>query len=439
MGEEIQMKSAELTAAQRSEARERDAADPLRGFREGFSFPRHVDGSDRLYFCGNSLGLMHRAAEAAVHEAVNAWRDRAVDAHFTGQRPWTHYHECLREGLADLTGARPAEIVAMNALTVNLHLGMVSFYRPEGKRRRIVIEQQAFPSDRYAVESQIRFHGLDPADCLVELAPGRGARLIEESAIEDYLRREGDTVALLLWPGVQYVTGQVFDLPRLAAAARAAGACVGFDLAHAIGNVPLALHDSDCDFAVWCSYKYLNAGPGAVAGLFVHARHHSRTDLPRLHGWYGNELATRFRMAPEFEPAAGADAWVVSNPPILAMAPLLGALGVFAEAGFAELRAKSLQLTAWMAEAIRSELDGVLEIITPPEPARRGCQLSLRVRAGRERGRALFEFLQRAGAVPDWREPDVIRVAPVPLYNGYEDCARLVALIGRWAGENPPA
>lgn len=421
-----------------SEARERDAADPLRHFRDGFSIPRHDDGSDTLYFTGNSLGLMHRKSAEALQEVVDAWRERAVEGHFTGERPWTRYQEFLRDGLVELTGAKPAEVVTMNTLTVNLHLGMVSFYRPEGRRRRIVIEQQAFPSDRYAVESQIRLHGLDPGDCLVELAPEAGERLLDEAAIEDYLQREGDSVALVLWPGVQYATGQVFDLPRIAAAARAAGANIGFDLAHAIGNVPLALHDSGCDFAAWCTYKYLNAGPGAIAGMFVHERHFGG-DLPRLQGWFGNALDTRFRMAPEFDPAPGAEAWVLSTPPTLAIAPLLGSLEVFQEAGMDRLRAKSATMTGWLADAIKTNLDDVLEIVTPLEPERRGCQLSLRVRAGREHGRGLFEYLEASGAMPDWREPDVIRVAPVPLYNRYEDCARLVALVGRWAADHPPA
>ncbi|MEJ8568542.1 kynureninase [Elongatibacter sediminis] len=414
-------------------ARERDAADPLRHFRSGFSIPRHTDGSDTLYFTGNSLGLLHQASEAALGEVMQAWKERGVEGHFTGERPWTRYHELLREGLAELTGAEPGEVIAMNTLTVNLHLGMVSFYRPEGRRTRIVIEKQAFPSDRYAVESQIRFHGLDPDECLVELESADGRRLLDETDIEDYLERSGDTVALVLWPGVQYATGQVFDLPRIAAASRAAGARVGFDLAHAIGNVPVALGESDCDFAAWCTYKYLNAGPGAIAGMYVNKRYDRRTDLPRFNGWFGNDLATRFRMAPEFDPAPGVEAWVLSTPPTLAIAPLLGSLQVFAEAGLDRLRAKSLDMTGWLAAAIQRELDDVLEIITPLEDDRRGCQLSLRVRAGRDAGRALFECLEHSGALPDWREPDVIRVAPVPLYNRYEDCARLVALIRTWA------
>jgi kynureninase len=416
-------------------ARQLDAADPLKEFRQGFHFPKNADGSDKLYFCGNSLGLQHRSVAPAMEEVLAAWRDLAVDGHFTGARPWLRYHEGLREGQAAMIGVGAHEIATMNTLTVNLHLAMISFYRPQGPRRRIVIEQQAFPSDRYAVESQIRLHGLDPADCLVELAPEDGERLIAENRIEDYLRQHGDSVALVLWPGVQYATGQVFELGRIAAAARACGAAVGFDLAHGIGNIPLSLKDSGCDFAAWCTYKYLNAGPGSVGGMFIHERHHARQDLPRLNGWFGNDLATRFRMAPQFSPAPGADAWQLSTHTTLAMAPLMASLEVFAQAGFARLREKSLALTAWLAQRVEADLGEEIEIITPLPVERRGCQLSLRVRAGRQAGRSLFAWLEQQGVVPDWREPDVIRVAPVPLYNSYEDCARLVRLIRDWADQ----
>lgn len=415
-----------------ADAMARDTADPLAYFRSGFRFPKRKDGSDKLYFTGNSLGLQHESVDAAVTEVMESWRLMAVEGHFRGHRPWLNYHESLQAAQAELLGAKPNEIVTANTLTVNLHLAMVSFYRPSGKRCRILIESNAFPSDRYAVESQIRLHGLDPADCLVELAPAAGQRLLEENQIEDYLAAQGDTVALVLWPGVQYATGQVFDLPRIAAASQAAGACTGFDLAHSAGNVPVALHENGCDFAVWCTYKYLNAGPGAVAGLFIHERHHGSTELPRLQGWYGNNIATRFRMAPEFDPAPGADAWVISNPPILAMAPLLASLQVFVAAGMPQLRTKSKQLTGWLANTIEQHLGQHLEIITPSQADRRGCQLSLRVKAGRPMGRELFEYLEQSGVVPDWREPDVIRVAPVPLYNRFEDGARLIQLIRNW-------
>ncbi len=417
------------------EARQQDSADELRPFRDEFHFPKNADDSNKIYFCGNSLGLQHESVSEATDDILTAWRERAVEGHFTGDRPWMRYHEELRDSQARLLGAAPAEVVTMNTLTVNLHLAMVSFYRPEGQRRRILIERQAFPSDRYAVESQIRFHGLNPADCLVELSPEPGQRLLDEAQLEDYLKAHGDSVALVLWPGVQYATGQVFDLPRIAAAARGCGARMGFDLAHSAGNVPVRLKDSDCDFAAWCTYKYLNAGPGSVAGMYVHARYSQRTDLPRFNGWYGNDLASRFKMSPQFKPAAGADAWQLSNPPVLAMAPLLASLNTFERAGFDRLRKKSLALTGWLARQVASQLDDVLEIITPLNEAQRGCQLSLRVRSGREHGRALFEYLEQAGVVPDWREPDVIRAAPVPLYNSYEDCAALVSLIRQWADQ----
>lgn len=429
----------ELNTIALDQARKLDLADPLKSFRNEFLFPKHADGSNVLYFCGNSLGLQHESVQGAVDEVMSAWRTRAVEGHFTGDRPWMTYHERLREGQASLLGARPQEIVSMNTLTVNLHLAMVSFYRPNGPRRRIVIEKQAFPSDRYAVESQIRFHGLDPNDCLVELAPEGDERLIDETSIERYLQEQGDMVALVLWPGVQYASGQVFDLPRIAAAAQASGANIGFDLAHGVGNVPCDLHDSGCDFAVWCTYKYLNAGPGAIAGLFVHERHSGRSDLPRFHGWYGNNLETRFKMSAQFDPAPGADAWQLSNPPVLSMAPILASLDVFKRAGFEQLREKSIAMTGWLANQVEQQLDDVLEIITPAEINRRGCQLSLRVRQGRDSGRALFEHLEKNGVLPDWREPDVIRVAPVPLYNSFEDCARLVGIVRQWADSDESA
>ena len=410
-----------------------DQEDPLQPFRAGFCFPRNPDGTEKLYFCGNSLGLIHESVNDAVNEVLETWRNRAVEGHFTGDRSWLKYNELLQEGQAQLVGSQPGEVVTMNTLTVNLHFALVSFYRPGGKRRRIVIEKQAFPSDRYAVESHIRFHGLDPEDCLVELEPAEGERTIDEGLIEDYLKDNGETVALVLWPGIQYASGQAFDLERIAAAARQAGAALGFDLAHAIGNVPVRLNETDCDFAVWCTYKYLNAGPGAIAGLYVNSRHNGRTDLPRFNGWYGNALSSRFRMAPEFEPAAGAEAWQVSTPPILSMAPLLASLNIFGIAGFDRIRQKSIRMTGWLEQQIDNELSDVLEIITPRQPEKRGCQLSLRVRAGREQGRQLFERLEQAGVVPDWREPDVIRVAPVPLYNSYHDCEQLVSLIKQFA------
>jgi kynureninase len=414
-------------------ARKLDREDELRKFRGEFFIPEHRGGTAQLYFCGHSLGLQPKAAAAVVEQELQAWRELAVRGHFEGRLPWTEYNERLCTPLGELAGAGPREVAVMNTLTVNLHLLMVSFYRPRGIRRKILIEQQAFPSDRYAAASQIRFHGLNPEECLVELEPEPGERLTEEGQIENYLEKHGREIALVLWPGVQYASGQAFDLERIASAAKAAGAHVGFDLAHSIGNLPLALHESGSDFASWCHYKYLNAGPGAIGGVFVNGRHHGRADLPRLNGWWGNKRESRFDMAPEFTPGAGANAWQLSNPPILSMAPLVTSLDIFHAAGMGRLRKKSRDLTAFLAEGIGNDLGRVLEIITPSDPERRGCQLSLRVLDGRPEGRRLFRYLEEHGAVTDWREPDIIRVAPVPLYNSFADCARLLQHMRAWA------
>jgi len=414
-------------------ARELDGQDPLRKFREQFWIPPHDGGQEQVYLCGHSLGLQPRAAEAALLREMDRWRELAVSGHFQGQPGWIDFGDGLAESMAGLIGASAQEVTVMNSLTVNLHLLMVSFFRPSGRRRKILMERGAFPSDRYAVESQLRFHGLDPVDCLVELAPSGGGRLIGEDEFESWLRAQGDEVALVLWPGVQYATGQAFDLPRIAEAARAAGARIGFDLAHAVGNVPLRLHDSGCDFAAWCTYKYLNGGPGAVAACFVHARHAGDRSLPRFQGWWGNERSSRFRMEREFTPASGAEAWQLSTPPVLAMAPLRASLDLFATAGMERLRDKSRELTGWLARGIESRLGGLLEILTPTDADRRGCQLSLRVRAGREQGRSLHDWLGRHGVITDWREPDIIRVAPAPLYNRFEDCCIFLQQAQAWS------
>jgi kynureninase len=417
---------------QELELLDRDARCALADFRDEFALPQGADGRDLAYFCGNSLGLMPLATRAAVAAELDAWSEHAVEAHFTGPHPWMPYHALVRDHLAEVAGALPGEVVAMNSLTANLHLMMVSFYRPSAERYAIVIERRAFPSDRYAVESQIRFHGFDPASALIELDGDASDGSLSEDRIAAALDREGQRVALVLLPGVQYLTGQVLDLRRIVELAHRKGAVVGFDLAHAIGNVPVELHASHADFAVWCSYKYLNSGPGAVAGCFVHERH-AHTPRPRFAGWWGHDQATRFQMRPEFVPTAGAEGWQLSNPPILALAPLRISLEIFHRAGLERLRAKSIALTGWLADAIQRELDAVLEIRTPLEPARRGCQLSLRVKGPRDAGRALFEHLGREGIVVDWREPDVIRVAPAPLYNRYTDCLRFVDAVKSWA------
>jgi kynureninase len=402
-----------------------DAADPLRGFREGFHLPPGPDGAPAAYFCGNSLGLMPRAARGLVEQEMDDWARLAVDGHFRGKTPWYDYHETVREPLARLLGAKPHEVVAMNSLTVNLHLMMASFYRPRGERRRILIEATAFPSDAYAVRSQIALHGGDPERDLIRV--GEPQATIEDAAILETIERHGAELALVLLSGVHYFTGQCFDLRAIARAAHAQGAAVGFDLAHAAGNVPLTLHDSGADFACWCSYKYLNAGPGAVAGCFVHERHGLDPGVPRMAGWWGNDPRTRFAayLEERFLPKPGADGWQLSNPPILSLAPLRASLALFDEAGMDRLREKSVRLTG-MLERL---LAGSATVLTPPEPERRGCQLSLRVG---ERARALFDFLTSRGCVVDFREPDILRVAPVPLYNTFGDVTRFARAVQEW-------
>lgn len=422
-----------MTAADqgREWAEAQDAADPLATFRDEFLIPVHSDGSDQAYFCGNSLGLQPRGVRQALIDELDDWQTHGVEGHFRGKHPWMNYHEFVRDHLATVVGAEPGEVVAMNSLTANLHLMMVSFYRPDAQRNAILIEKHAFPSDRYAVESQVRFHGYDPADALIELAGDEATGTLSQDAILRAIDEHGERIALVMLPGVQYLTGQAFDLREITEAAHRKGCIVGFDLAHAAGNLPLGLHDADCDFAVWCSYKYLNSGPGAVAGCFVHARH-ARSERPRFAGWWGHDKESRFRMGPDFQPTPGADGWQLSNPPVLALAPLRISLGIFQRAGMTRLRAKSEAMTGYLEALLRVKAADALDIVTPSEPARRGCQLSLRVKGPREAGRSLFDHLHARGIVVDWREPDVIRAAPVPLYNRYADCWRLADAVANW-------
>jgi kynureninase len=423
----------------RQEAQARDAADALAAFRARFALPRDAHGRELTYLSGHSLGLMPLAAREVVAQELEEWSRLAVLGHEEARRPWVPYHENLTAGLAELTGALPGEVVAMNSLTVNLHLMMASFYRPQGVRTKVLMEAGAFSSDRHAVASQIAWHGLDPEAHLIELAPRAGEDTVPESAIEAALAAHGAQVALVLWPGVQFRTGQAFELARVARAAHAAGCVMGFDLAHSVGNTPLAIHDSGADFAVWCSYKYLNGGPGAIGGCFVHERHaraqprerHSG-GVPgaRLTGWWGHESATRFLMEPAFRAAAGVEAWQVSNPPILAAAPLVASLAIFHEAGLTRLRAKSVALTDFMDTLVRRLEPGV-RILTPRASAARGCQLSIRIEGGAQRGRAVFEALLAHGIVCDWRTPDIIRAAPVPLYNRFADVAHFAATLAQ--------
>jgi kynureninase len=396
-------------------ARARDEADELHTFRDQFAIPTNSRGRQQLYLCGHSLGLMPLAARRLVDQELDDWARLAVLGHESATRPWIPYHENLTAGLAHLAGAQPGEVIAMNSLTVNLHLMLASFYRPVGKRVKIVIETGAFSSDRHAVASQLAWHRQDIDSALVELASEPGAE-----GIETYLAQHDDEVALVLWPGVQFRTGQAFDLQRIIRAAHGAGAIAGVDLAHSIGNMPLSLHDHDADFAVWCSYKYLNAGPGAIGGCFVHERNISAAPASRLHGWWGHEAATRFRMEPRFEAEDGAAAWQISNPPILSAAPLIASLDLFQAARIERLRAKSVALTGFLEELLQP-LQSSVQLITPRDVDSRGCQLSIRILGGGRRGRRVLDRLTELDVICDWREPDVIRVAPIPLYNRFAD------------------
>ena len=411
-------------------ARARDAVCPLRSFRDEFLIPRHGD-REQAYFAGNSLGLQPKGARAHVEEVLDKWAHEAVEGHFTGQAQWMPYHEMVREPLAELVGAKPGEVVAMNSLTANLHLMMVSFYQPTIERTAILVEAGSFPSDRYAVESQLVYRGLPPKLTLIEVEPDLPNGVFSMEAIARAIRDNGPRLAMILWPGVQYRTGQAFDLKEIARLGREAGAIVGFDLAHAVGNLDLQLHDSGADFAVWCHYKYMNSGPGAVAGCFVHERH-ANTTRPRFAGWWGNRKDMRFKMGPEFEPTPGADGWQLSNPPILGLAPLRASVDQFQRAGMVALREKSRGLTGYLEQLIDARLAEAIEIVTPRDEAQRGAQLSLRVKAGRDAGRSLFEHLQSRGVLGDWREPDVIRISPAPLYNNHEDVLRFAQAAREW-------
>ena len=401
-----------------------DAADPLASFRDRFLFPVDSDGKSALYFTGNSLGLQPKTVREYINQELDDWAKFAVDGHLHAKNPWLPYHEFLAANMAEIVGARSGEVVVMNSLTVNLHLMMVSFYRPSGKRRKIVIEKGAFPSDQYAVRSQLDWHsrnsesGLGIADCLIELAPRVGESTLRTEDIAATIGENGDEIALVMLGGVNYYTGQAFDMKTITEAGHEAGAFVAFDCAHAAGNLELRLHDWNVDFAVWCNYKYLNAGPGAIAGMFVNERHAERFDLPRFAGWWGHDKATRFLMGDEFVPMRGAEGWQLSNPPIFQMAALRASLEIFHDAGMANLRAKSLKLTGFLEFLLKGIETDRIEIITPTDPEQRGCQLSIRVRGA---DKSLFETITSRGVFADWREPDVIRVAPAPLYNSFSD------------------
>lgn len=414
-------------------ARRLDADDSLSNYRSRFLIPA-VDGEPGIYFVGNSLGLSPRRAPVVVGEELDKWAQLGVGGHFASERPWVRYHEAIGASMARLVGADPSEVVMMNTLTVNLHFLMISFYRPTPTRHKILIEDHAFPSDHFAAESQIRQRGFDPDSSLVTISPRPGEDTLRPGDIIAAIRDHGEELALVMLPGIQYYTGQVLPMADIAAAAREVGAQVGLDLAHAAGNVELELHDWNVDFAAWCTYKYLNGGPGAIAGAFVHSRHLGG-NIPRLHGWWGHKLRSRFEMATKFDPEPTADAWAVSNAPILAMAPLVASMEIFDEVGMGPLRRKSMLLTAYLEYLLGLHLDGRVESITPIDPRRRGCQLSLRITGGNQPGHAIYERLRAGGVVCDWRYPAVIRVAPVPLYNTFEDVHRFVEILAAAMGD----
>ncbi len=405
-------------------ARKLDEADPLAHFRGKFLFPTFHDG-EVVYFSGNSLGLQPKKVREYINEELDDWATYGVHGHFMSRRPWYSYHEQLTGMAAKVVGGLPHEVVVTHSLTTNLHLLMVSFYQPEGKRNKILCEAKAFPSDQYALESQITFHGLSPKEHLIEIAPREGEELIREEDILAAIEQYRDELSMIMIGGVNYYTGQLFDMESITRAGHAVGATVGFDLAHAAGNINLNLHDWDVDFAAWCGYKYLNSSPGGVSGMFVHERHANRPDLKRFAGWWGYDKQTRFQMEPGFKPMFGAEGWQLSNAPVLGMAAHLASLEIFDEAGMDRIGEKRDKLTAYLEFVIEDisnrNPDCTFEIMTPKDKSKRGAQLSIHAHG---MGKELFDKLSEKGVIADWREPNVIRIAPAPLYNSYEDCYR---------------
>ena len=408
-------------------ARELDAKDPLRSYREQFYFPQH-EGKNVLYFCGNSLGLQPKSTRNYLEKELLHWEQEGVEGHFRGDMPWKDYHHFFSASAAKIVGAKPEEVVIMNTLTTNLHLLLVSFYRPTNKRFKVLMEGGAFPSDQYAIESQVKFHGYQPEEAIIEVEPRAGEDTLRTEDILSTIEKHKDELALVMFGGVNYYTGQYFDLKTITEAGHAAGATVGFDLAHAAGNVLMKLHDWNVDFAVWCTYKYLNSSPGGPGGVFVHKKHSENSDLPRFAGWWGHNEDERFLMKKGFQPMPGAAGWQLSNAQILSMAAHKASLDMFEEVGMAALRQKSEILTAYMQFLIEdlNTKGHQFNIITPKKPVDRGCQLSILTGAN---GKALHEYLTNNGVISDWREPNVIRVAPVPMYNSFEDVYRFVGLL----------
>ncbi len=404
--------------------KEWDQADPLASFRQEFHIPVK-NGKSVIYFCGNSLGLQPRRTEKFILEELRNWKERGVEGHFTGQRPWVSYHHLAKRALGQLVGAKEAEVQAVGSLTTNLHLLLASFYQPLGKRIKLIIEKGAFPSDFYAAHSHMKMKGIDPEEHLIELEAKGGADCLPIEEIEEAIAAAGDQLALVLMPGIQYYTGQFFDIGKITKAAHEVGALAGFDLAHAIGNMPMTLHEDQADFAVWCSYKYLNSGAGGIGGMYIHEKHATNTELPRLSGWWGHDATERFKMANRISPIPDIDGWQLSNANVLSSAAHLASLSLFEEAGMDALRAKSVKMTYWLYSELE-KFSEKIRIITPKNQNERGCQLSLFMSS---KGKEVYDELSRNGVICDWREPNVIRIAPAPLYNTFEEIGRFMQLL----------
>ena len=417
-----------ISAKHIEEAREMDALDPLKGYRELFHLPLRENGDPFIYLNGNSLGLLPKSVRKFVEAELLDWEKYGVEGHFKPVDPWVDYHELVTRSTAAIAGALPLEVVVMNTLTVNLHLLMVSFYRPVAGRYKILMESDAFPSDRYAIASQVKFHGYDPETAVVQLRPRPGEVLIRKEDIAEVLTTQGDEIALVLLGGVNYYTGQRFDIGQITRMAHEKGCMVGFDLAHAAGNILLNLHEDGPDFAAWCTYKYLNSGPGNLGACFIHERHAYNHELPRFEGWWGHNKHTRFNMRQAFDPTPGAEGWMLSNVPVLPMAAMRASLEIFDEVGMPALVEKSGKLTAYLEQLLKGQENDRLRIITPEHPEERGCQLSIQIKNG---DKSIFRSIREQGVIADWREPDVVRVAPVPLYNTFEEVCRFVDILAR--------
>ena len=404
-------------------ALQQDQNDELKSYRSQFHIPKDKHGNEWIYMTGNSLGLQPKQTKSYINQELEDWANLGVEGHLEAKNPWLPYHEFLTESMAKVVGAKPIEVIVMNTLTANLHFMMVSFYKPTKKRYKILIESDAFPSDKYAVESQLRHHGFDDKEGLILWKPRKNEELLNYDDLESILKEQGDEIALIMIGGVNYYTGQFFDLKRITELGHKHGCNVGFDCAHGAGNIALSLHDSGADFAVWCTYKYLNSGPGSLAGCFVHERHAHRKDLNRFTGWWSHNKQTRFNMRDEFDQLPGAEGWQLSNPPILSMAAIKASLDMFNEVGIHKLISKSKKLTGYFEFLLKQLGEDTIRIITPSNPKERGCQLSIQVKKA---DKTIHNKLTEAGIISDWREPDVIRCAPVPLYNSFEDVFKLV-------------